>query len=178
MADFKIAVQKTLVHEGGFQKNPNDHANWSSGKIGEGQLIGTKYGITAVDMPGVDIENLTPNQAIAFYAERYWKTNYSQIESQAVADKLFDLGVLFGVHVAVGILQTVLGVTSDGVVGPVSLGAINQVEPVSLYNAYKAAMVTHAINVANANPHERENLGGWIRRINCADVSFCDKCKV
>jgi lysozyme family protein len=166
MADFKIAIQKTLVHEGGFQKNPNDHANWSGGKIGVGTLIGTKYGITAVDLPGVDIENLTEDQAIAYYAEHYWKAGFSQIESQFVAEKLFDLGVLFGVHVAVGVMQVVLGITSDGVVGPATLASINGTEPVSLYNAYKGAMVTHAINVATANPPEREFLAGWIKRIN------------
>ena len=53
MADFKTAVLITLEHEGGFQKNPNDHANWSSGKIGVGTLVGTKYGITALDLPGI-----------------------------------------------------------------------------------------------------------------------------
>lgn len=168
MADFRKAVLITIDdnHEGGFQKNPNDHANWSSGKIGEGTLIGTKYGITALDMPGVNIEELTPDQAIGYYAEHYWKTGFSQIESQFVAEKLFDLGVLFGTHVAIGVMQAVLGVTTDGVFGPATLSAINQAEPASLYNSYKSAMVTHAINVATANPKEREDLSGWIRRIN------------
>src|SRR5579864_5653858 len=100
--NIEAAISKTLVHEGGFQKMPNDHANWSSGKIGEGELIGTKYGITAIDMPGVDIENLTEDQAIQYYKEHYVKSLYSQIVSQSVGEKLFDLGVLFGVGTAVG----------------------------------------------------------------------------
>jgi lysozyme family protein len=164
--DIKTAISKTLVHEGGFQANPNDRANWSSGKIGEGELIGTKYGITALDMPGVSIKDLTEDQAIAYYQEHYVKALYAQIESQFVGEKLFDLGVLFGVRVAVGVMQAALGITTDGAFGPNTLAAINQTEPASLYNAYKAAMVTHAINVANANPPEREFLGGWIHRIN------------
>lgn len=168
MADFRKAVLITIDpnHEGGFQKNPNDHANWSSGKIGEGTLVGTKYGITALDMPGVNIEELTPDQAIQYYSEHYWKTGFSQIESQFVAEKLFDLGVLFGTHVAIGVMQAVLGITTDGAFGPATLSAINQAEPASLYKSYKEAMVTHAINVATANPKEREDLPGWIRRIN------------
>ncbi len=110
MADFRTAVLITIdpEHEGGFQKNSSDHANWSSGVIGEGELIGTKYGITALDMPGVDIENLTPDQAVEFYKERYWKDLYSQISSQIVANKLFDMGVLFGVKEAVSIMQLTL----------------------------------------------------------------------
>lgn len=164
--DIKAAISKTLVHEGGFQANPNDRANWSSGKIGEGELIGTKFGITALDLPGTSIKDLTEDQAIAYYEEHYVKSGYAQIESQAVGEKVFDLGVLFGVRVAVGILQVVLGITSDGVVGPVTVATINQFDAASLYNSYKVAMVTHAINVATANPPEREFLAGWIKRIN------------
>src|SRR6266436_5971691 len=154
MADFKAAVLITISpsHEGGFQKNPKDHANWSSGKIGEGTLIGTKYGITAVDMPGVDIENLTPDQAVEYYREHYWKPFYSQIESQIVANKLFDLGVLFGVSEAVAILQLTLGVIIDHSFGPNTLAAVNQADEISLLASYKANFVTHAFNVAAANP--------------------------
>ena len=168
MADFRTAVLITIDddHEGGFQKNPNDRANWSSGKIGEGELIGTKYGITALDMPGVDIENLTVDQAVEFYAERYWKTLYSQINSQNMANKLFDLGVLFGVGTAVGILQLTLGITVDHAFGPNTLQAINDADETSLLASYKANLMTHVFNIATANPAERQFLTGWSRRIN------------
>jgi lysozyme family protein len=166
MADFRTAVLKTLEHEGGFQNSASDHANWSSGKIGEGTLIGTKYGITAVDMPGVDIENLTVDQAVSYYSEHYWKTLYSQINSQAVANKLFDLGVLFGCATAVGILQLTLGTKVDHSFGPMTLAAVNQADENSLLTSYKANFVTHAFNVATANPAERGDLKGWSVRIN------------
>lgn len=166
MSDFRTAVLLTLEHEGGFQNNPSDHANWSSGKIGEGTLVGTKYGITAVDMPDADIENLTVDQAIEFYQERYWKSFYSQINSQLVANKLFDLGVLFGIGTAVGVLQLTIGVTVDHNFGPLTLQAVNETDEVSLLKNYKANMMTHAFNVAAANPVERGNLRGWGNRIN------------
>ena len=166
MADFKTAILITLDHEGGFQKDSNDHANWSSGKIGEGTLVGTKYGITTLDMPGVDIENLTPDQAVEYYMEHYWKSPYSQINSQAVANKLFDLGVLFGIGTAVGVLQLTLGVTVDHNFGPLTLQAVNESDETSLLTKYKEKMVTHAFNVATANPDERSYLRGWGNRIN------------
>ena len=59
MADFQIAVHKTLVHEGGFVDNKND----SGGQ--------TKYGITQADLPGVSIKDITLEQAVAYYAEHY-----------------------------------------------------------------------------------------------------------
>lgn len=154
MADFKISILKTLVHEGGYVNNPND----SGGP--------TKYGITQKDMPGVNIKDITQDQAVLYYHDHYWKSLYSQISSQDIADKLFDLGVLFGVGTAVKLLQTVLGLKVDGNLGPISLAAINGAEPLSCLSAYRTACVSHVIGIANAVPNDRVFLVGWIRRIN------------
>jgi lysozyme family protein len=154
MADSKIAIAKTLVHEGGYADNPNDSGG------------ATKYGIEQRDMPDVNIADITPEQATEYYIEHYWKPFYSQIASQDVADKLFDMGVLFGVGEAVKLLQTVLNLTSDGIFGMVSVAATNQSDPASLLRAYQTAFVSHAIGIANAQPKDRVFLSGWIRRIN------------
>ena len=68
MADARTAILITLdpAHEGGFQANPHDRANWTSGQVGVGTLVGTNGGITALDMPGADIKNLTVDQKVAF----------------------------------------------------------------------------------------------------------------
>lgn len=171
MSDLKISIAKTLVHEGGFQNDKNDHANWTSGKIGEGELKGTKYGITAFDMPDADIENLTPEQATQWYLtttqpQRFCNPLYDYIENQSVCDKLFDMGVLFGVGEAVAIIQVTLNIKVDCGFGPQTLSSVNAAEPVSLLASYKTNLMTHAFNVATANPLERENLPGWGKRVN------------
>lgn len=168
MADFKTAVLITIddAHEGGFQNDYNDHANWSGGIIGVGALVGTKYGITTLDMPGAVIKDITPDMAIGYYAAHYWKTLYAQIDDQNVANKLFDMGVLFGVGTAVRILQLSLEISEDGVFGPNTLAAVNLSDPTSLLTTYKANLVTHAFNIGAANPAERSNVADWGRRIN------------
>ena len=168
MADAKIAflITTDVNHEGGFQKETNDKGNWTGGEIGAGELKGTKYGISAREFPNLDIKNLTQDQAVQIYIEGYWKTLYSQINSQLVADKLADLGVLFGVGTAIGVLQLTLGITVDHDFGPMTLQAVNETDEVSLLKNYKANMVTHAFNIATANPVERGNLTDWARRIN------------
>lgn len=172
MAQPKLAIAITLQHEGGYQCDPDDHANWSSGQCGVGELIGTKYGITAVDMPGITadaMKNLTPEQATAFYSERYWKAYYSQIDSQAVADKLFDMGVLFGVGTATKILQDVLGVGQDGLLGPATLGVLNattRTNELIFLQDYRNALHIHASLIAGKNPKEAKNIKGWNSRID------------
>lgn len=181
MADSKIAIAKTLVHEGGYQNDIHDWANWRGGKDMMHQylaskdpallvnLIGTKYGITAQDMLDLDaagMRALTPEQATAYYTEHYWKQYYSQINDQLLAEKLFDMGVLFGVGTAVKLLQISLSsgitVVSDGQFGPNTLAATNDHGNLA---SYKVVLINHCMNVVNHNPDEAGNLHGWTVRI-------------
>lgn len=168
MADPKVAFSITIdqAHEGGYQCDPNDRGNWTSGVVGQGELKGTKYGISAHEFPNEDIKNLTPERAIEIYTEGYWKTGYSQIVSQAIANKLADLGVLFGVHEAVAMLQAALKIVPDGGFGPNTLAAVNASEPKSLLVAYQTLFVQHVLKIGADNPDERKYVSDWIRRIN------------
>ena len=163
MADLKISIAKTLVHEGGYVNNPVDPGG------------ATKYGVTQRDLDGcrehypnwpLNVKDLTPEQATEYYLEAYVKPHYTEIENQLVADKLFDMGVLFGTGSAVDVLERILNMPVDGVFGPNDLVATNEAEPSSLLSAYKTGLVSHAIGVANAKPAERIFLRGWITRAN------------
>lgn len=179
MANFKASLILTLNpdHEGGFQNQPNDHANWTSGKIGEGELVGTNHGITALDIPKLQalsiftpIKDLNFDEAGTFYQKYYWNPLYDQITDQFLADKLFDMGVLFGVGEAVKLLQIVLAqyhnVAVDDKFGPGTLAALEASEPNSLLQAYKTALVSYTLRIAAVNPAERGDVAGWGRRIN------------
>lgn len=166
MADFKTALQILLKHEGGFQKHPDDSGNWTGGVIGQGVLKGTKYGISAAQFPYLDIENLTDWQAGEIYRDGYWKSLYSQIMNQPVANKLFDLGVLFGVGTTVKVLQSCLDIKQDGLFGPICLAAVNSYHPVeSLLSIFKYRMRNHVIQIILARPENQPFFNGWISRI-------------
>lgn len=152
MANFNIAIGLTLQHEGGYVNDPND----SGGE--------TNFGITQADMPGVSIKDLTVEQATAYYLEHYWKALYSQIESQTLANKIFDMGVLAGVGTAVKMLQIVLGLAADGSFGPLTLLHLNQVGD-AILPAYMARMELHYKEVVVTNPKDAEFLKGWERRV-------------
>jgi lysozyme family protein len=173
MADFKIAILKTLVHEGGYANNPVDPGgetyrgisrknwpNWAGWTIIDGYKSNPSF-------PQIlDSDENLQTMIIEFYREGFWKDLWSQINSQAIADKLFDLGVLFGVHTAVAILQTTANITADGIFGVNTLAAVNQADEASLLASYKANLVTHTFNLASANPSLRVFLRGWANRIN------------
>lgn len=153
MANPTEAINLTLKHEGGYSDNPADPGG------------ATNMGVEQRDLPNVPIRTLTVAQAVAYYTEHYWKPLYAAIESQPVADKLFDFGVLFGVGTAVEILQGVLDVKVDGDFGNATLDAVNAAAA-DLIEHYESAMIQHAQAVAARNPALEVFLAGWINRIN------------
>jgi lysozyme family protein len=177
MANFDPAFQFIILnHEGGFQKLPNDKGNWTGGKIGVGVLKGTKYGISAARFPELDIENLTVAAAEEIYRAQYWF--YDGINSQTFANKLADLGVLFGPPAVISVLQTTLHPIDPtqpitGKFGPTTLAHVNQAGESSLMQDFTANMATHAFNVATAHPEDRAFLKNWVGRINCSDETPC-----
>jgi hypothetical protein len=44
-----------------------DPGNWTGGKVGKGQLKGTKYDVSAAAFPKENIAGLTKDKAIAIY---------------------------------------------------------------------------------------------------------------
>jgi lysozyme family protein len=153
MSDTTISIQKTLLHEGGYVNDPNDSGG------------ATNFGITQADMPGVNIQTLTRAQAVTYYSLHYVKPYYPQIENQLVLDKLFDMGVLFGVGTAVGLLQRALGLAEDKVFGPQTLASTNDYGP-GLLPKYETVLTAHAIAVEQANPKDAEFIQGWESRVN------------
>lgn len=151
MADFLTAVGITLTHEGGYEANPNDPGG------------ATNMGIEQSEYSG-DIKDLTREQAIEIYQKDYWNPLYSQITSQPVANKLFDLGVLFGINTVVRILQNVLEVTPDSVFGPQTLEVLNQCGD-SILATFKEAVAARARQVVAKNSNTQEFLAGWLNRI-------------
>ena len=153
MADFQTAVALTLKNEGGYTDNPNDAGH------------ATNMGITQADLPGQDMHGLTVAQATEFYRERYWKPLYAEIEDQAVASKLFDAGVLFGIGAAVSDLQRVVGTYVDGIFGEATLLLTNEANPVTTLANFKAELAFRAHDVVSEHPEDDVFLAGWLRRI-------------
>lgn len=63
----------TVGEEGGFQCDPDDSGNWTGGKVGAGELRGTKYGVSAAAYPMLDIKNLSLEDAKLIFEKDYWK---------------------------------------------------------------------------------------------------------
>lgn len=121
--NFIKAVNLVLAAEGGYSDDPDDPGNWTGGKKGEGDLVGTKYGISAAQYPTVDIKGLRATDAQDIYWRDYWKPNGCDEMPLQVAVAFFDSLVNQGQERATIALQRALNVKADGILGPITLAA-------------------------------------------------------
>ena len=115
---YEEMMKRILAHEGGFTRNPLDRGNWTTGKIGRGELKGTKFGISAMSYPKADIKNLTRADALAIYYADFYSCFMTAVQSSAARYQLLDYAVNSGVRRATKSLQKAVGVRPDGVLGP------------------------------------------------------------
>ena len=123
-AAFLRAFDIIIGEEGGFTNNPADPGNWTGGSCGNGQCIGTKFGISAAAYPRLDIASLTSEKARSIYRSDYWDRIYGDAMPPPLALIVFDAAVNNGVARAARWLQQAVGVKDDGVIGAVTLAAV------------------------------------------------------
>lgn len=116
-SNFVKSVDIVLQKEGGYVNDPKDPG-------GE-----TKYGISKRSYPDVDIKNLNIDKAKQIYYNDYWLSVKADKLPYQVALCVFDSAVNLGVDRTVKIMQEVLGVTSDGIIGPITLNAMKEASP-------------------------------------------------
>lgn len=123
MTPFERAIQLTLAAEGGYQSYREDAGNWTGGRVGQGELKGTNFGISAASYPLLDIKNLTLQEAVAIYQRDFWKPAACPQLPEKIAIAHFDAAVNCGLGAAAKLLQRAAGVPDDGKIGPQTLAA-------------------------------------------------------
>ena len=171
---FAAALAIVLAHEGGYQTMPDDPGNWTGGKIGAGELKGTKFGVSAAVYPTLDIAALTEADAAAIYRRDWWDRFDLGRLPAPLAAKLFDAAVNIGVANAVTALQRALRaagasigaapIAEDGRLGPETIEAAHALVPDAVLPALREALAGHYRLIAANNPADARFLNGWLAR--------------
>ena len=112
----------------------------------------------------------------AFYKGRYWdRIRGDDIHDQDVAEMLMSSAVLSGRRRAIKMAQMVVEAQPDGVIGPKTLAAINQMDPDLFEARFALARIDRYRRICNAdrrkNPHKPLDetqvrfLLGWTNRV-------------
>ena len=125
----------------------------------------TKYGISKRSNPDLDIENLTLDDAIAIYKERYWDSSKADQLPKKLAESYFDMVVNAGKRRAVKILQQACNhkghdLVVDGLIGKATIGACKSLES----SRFKAFRVRYYVDLVERKPKLMKYYYGWFRR--------------
>lgn len=106
----------------------------------------------------------------AFYQTKFWNPlNAGGIDDQDVANRLLDESVNAGLREGVVLLQRAANacggtLTVDGSIGPMTLEAVNGIDPEKLLAAYRAARVNLYTAILQAHPDDAVYAAQWMAR--------------
>ena len=105
------------------------------------------------------------NLVASFYKKTYWDALcLDDVNSQLKANELFCFAVNVGVKSAVRVLQNMLGLTSDGVMGANTLKALNAYDTVAFDSDFDRAEIAYYRNLIRKTPRLGVYERGWEKR--------------
>lgn len=191
MAKFEIAFKITMGHEGGYANDPDDNGGETYAGIarkfwptwagwGIIDAIKVNQGRTAVVINQHAKASLVLNNLIAgFYKVNFWNTNnLDLVNSQAIANELFDIAVNMGVKIAAKMLQESLNLCNknrmsypdievDGIVGTVeTLPILNsKANQAAILNTINMLQGERYLDIMRSNKSQEKFWPSWLSRV-------------
>lgn len=114
------ALDQVLKHEGGYVNHPND----PGGPTNLGVTLANFRRYVKPSGTIDDLQKLTPAQARTVFTRQYWDAVRGSELPGGLDFAVFDFAVNSGPSRAAKFLQKILGVAEDGVIGPITMAAI------------------------------------------------------
>jgi lysozyme family protein len=118
---FDIALKETLSHEGGWAKHPSD----PGGSTMKGVTKATYEGWLGKAVNDRELEHIPDEHLVAIYRDLFWNRIRGDELPPPVAMMVFDFAVNSGPARAIRHLQSVVGASPDGQLGPQTMAAID-----------------------------------------------------
>lgn len=156
--DIDRIIDNVITNEGGAKATDDPSDNGGR----------TQYGISEKSNPQAWLDGqVSEQEAKEIYLRKYvvWPGFHKlPVSHQKLQAQLIDYGVHSGPQLAIQKLQAILGAKTDGVLGPKTLNAIEQTDPVALNNKLMQARVKMIGNIVSKNPSQLKYLNGFLSR--------------
>jgi lysozyme family protein len=130
-SSYLIAIAHVLASEGGYVNHKDD----PGGPTNFGITLADARHYWKADATAADVRSMSLDIAKQIYRAHYWNVMSCDALPAGVDYCVFDYGVNSGVGRSASILQKLLKVPRDGVIGPQTIAAANEADPASLVEA-------------------------------------------
>lgn len=154
---FAICLPRVLASEGGWSDNPND----PGGATMKGVTLAVFNRFKGRACTKDELRHISDADLAAIYRQGYWDAAHCGQLPAGADYMIFDLAVNSGPGRAVKMLQSVVGVTPDGSVGPATLTAVAAWAPTTLVRDISS----HREAYYRSLPTFRNFGRGWLSRL-------------
>jgi lysozyme family protein len=167
MAKFEDFAGKLLRLEGGYVNHPLDKGGPT--KYGVILSVWKEYGHDKDgdgDIDAEDIKKLSEDDAHHIAKKIFWDFFQADlILNQSVAEFIVDWGYHSGRKTIAKIVQRIVKVSVDGIVGPKTLAAINSADQQKLFVTLKIERNVFLNNIIKRRPDQVVFYNGWMNRL-------------
>jgi lysozyme family protein len=163
--NWQQAYEQMLASEGGFTDDERDNGN----KLPDGRKGSTMLGVTQYNweqhvghqVTHDDMRKLTPADVEPLYKKKYWDVVRADELPSGIDYLVFDMGVNAGPGRSIKLLQTAVGTTPDGALGPITMAAVWALDPVTLIERFSAEKVVFYRGLDDFKTYGN----GWLNRV-------------
>jgi lysozyme family protein len=149
-----------LKSESGYVHHPSD----PGGRTNLGVTQATWENWVGRESDEAEMRGLTPEKVEPMYKKKFWDAVRGDELPVGLDYLMFDFAVNAGAGRAIKTLQTAVGVTPDGGFGPMTMAAVQAVDPVELIERFSQAKEDFYRSLTTFSTFGK----GWLNRV--ADV--------
>ena len=161
-SNWKQSFELMLKSEGGFVNHPSD----PGGVTNLGVTKATWENWVGRESDEAEMRSLTPEKVEPLYKKKYFDAVRGDELPVGLDYLLFDFAVNAGAGRAIKTLQSAVGVTPDGGFGPLTMAAVQAIEPQELIERFSQAKEDFYRSLNTFNVFGK----GWLNRV--ADVKL------
>lgn len=156
--NFRVSIPYVLDHEKGYVNHPKD----KGGPTNKGITLATYRRYVNRNGTIADLKAMPTSVAIDVYKQHYWDKCRCDMLPDGVDHVVFDFGVNSGQAKARKMLQSIVGVKVDGVIGTKTIEAVHAMLPRQIIERFQEERLAYLKTRSNAPTF----INGWTKRVN------------
>jgi lysozyme family protein len=161
-SNWQKAFEQMLASEGGYVNHPSDPGGRTN--LGVTQKVWEEW--VGRESNEKEMRSLTPEMVEPLYKRKFWDACKCDEMPSGIDYLVFDFAVNAGPGRSAKILQTAVGVTPDGGIGPMTLAAVNQFSAEELVEKFSQAKEDFYRSL-----NTFETFGkGWLNRVAAVKI--------